>query len=210
MWIPKTWHKEGLEIAGYSVPSQYTSPIDSTCFTSREYGVQALAEYDGAIAKLFRKSAPDLSTLPAYDKFNTYTVTLHDLTHSPGPHERFNEMDVVIDERLCLRPDGDGLLGATPSPMAETWVCYLEKAVAAHCGGWDKIQGGQCTHAWRLLLGAREVYTIKIDGSGYGAFGTLNPQTGKREQLGNSPHDGFQGEWPMAWPTVRPGTERRH
>ena len=31
----------------------------------------------------------------------------------------------------------------------------LEKAVAAHCGGWDKIDGGQCTHAWALLTGCQ-------------------------------------------------------
>ena len=54
-----------------------------------------------------------------------------------------------------------GLLGCEVSKDGELWACYLEKALAAHCGGWDKINGGQCTHAWALLTGCREQYTIR-------------------------------------------------
>ena len=32
---------------------------------------------------------------------------------------------------------------------------------------WDKIDGGQCTHAWALLTGCREQYTIQMDGDKY-------------------------------------------
>ncbi len=43
-------------------------------------------------------------------------------------------------------------------------------------------------------------FVVDDDGTGYSAFGTLNPQTKSREPLKNSPHDGFRGRWPMAWP----------
>ena len=168
-----------------------------------------------------------MSTLPSYENFNTYTISLFELSActTKGAGTKYKEIDICVDERLCTRPDGHSLLGgiqthlgdsmqvltnamvtALPTQQGELWPCYLEKAVAAHCGGWDKICGGQCTHAWRLLLGCEEVYTIKkIEGPGlpkYRAFGTLNPHTGQHETLANSPHDGFIGEWPMAWPEV--------
>ena len=127
-------------------------------------------------------------------------MTLHDLTQRTATG--FKEVDIVIDERLCTKPDG-GLLGAAPSPTGELWVVYLEKAVAALCGGWDQISGGQCTHAWKMLTGCHECYTFKNpDGNGFRAFGAQNPNTDEWEQLGNSPQEGFQGEWPMAWKGV--------
>ena len=46
------------------------------------------------------------------------------------------EVDIVIDERLARKADGTGLLGCQPSRDAELWVCYLEKALAIHCGGY--------------------------------------------------------------------------
>ena len=63
-----------------------------------------------------------------------------------------------MNERLATKPlatGSTGLLGCEPSQDGELWACYLEKAVAAHCGGWDKIDGGQCTHAWALLTGCK-------------------------------------------------------
>ena len=51
----------------------------------------------------------------------------------------------------------------------------VEKAVAIHCGGWDEIDGGQCTHAWRLLTGCSSEHKHrwdrwrKADGTWYSA-----------------------------------------
>merc|ERR1712083_1084969 len=77
--------------------------------------------------------------------------------------------------------------------------------MGAHCGGWDNIDGGQCTHAWRILTGCKEVYTIRDDGGGFMCFGAYNPNEDRYEQLANSPHEGFQGLWPMKWPKVGGG-----
>ena len=88
------------------------------------------------------------------------------------------------------RADGTGLLGCEISADGELWGCYLEKAVAAHCGGWDKINGGQCTHAWALLTGCREQYTIRKASSAsvkYACFGAYNPNKQTWEELANSP-----------------------
>ena len=109
--------------------------------------ISALAEFDGAVERLFRKTA-DLNAAPR-DGPNTYTVTLWDLP-------TWSEVDVVIDERLAAKADGSGLLGCSPSADGELWVCYLEKAIAVHCGGWDAIDGGQCPHAWMMLTGCKE------------------------------------------------------
>merc|ERR1719195_829058 len=43
------------------------------------------------------------------------------------------------------------------------------------------------------------------DGQGFQCLGALNPNTGRWEQLANSPHDGFNGLWPMPWPEVGGG-----
>jgi hypothetical protein len=62
----------------------------------------SLAEFDGAIARLFRKTK-GLERLP-HDMPNFYTVTLFDLT-------TWQEVDIIVDERLARKPDGTGLLG---------------------------------------------------------------------------------------------------
>lgn len=158
--------------------------------------ISALAEFDDAISTLFKKRR-DLH-LPPKDTWNTYTLTLYDL-------RTWEPVDVVIDERLIFDEKSDSLLGCKPGPAGDLWPSLVEKAVAAHCGGWDKIDGGQCTHAWRILTGCRDVYTIRHDGSEYKAYGAFNPNEQKWEQLANSPHDGFQGLWPMKWPDVGGG-----
>jgi hypothetical protein len=115
-------------------------------------------------------------------------------------------VDVVVDERLAARADGSGqLLGCSPSDDGELWPCYLEKAVAIHCGGWDKINGGQCTHAWSLLTGCKDQFTINCKDETYSCSGKFNPNDGVWEEHANSPHDGFGGMWPMAWPAVGGG-----
>jgi len=160
--------------------------------------MSAVAEYKGIIKSLF-KNTPSFADRPL-ETWNEYTITLYDLS-TP----EWQPVDVVVDERLCSNPDNSSLLGAQPSVAGELWVCYLEKAIAAHCGGWDEIDGGTCSHAWRLLLGCRDVYTFKLKEEGFACFGTFNPNTGEWEQLANSPHKGFQGLWPMAWPEVGGG-----
>jgi len=164
-------------------------------------GISALAEFDGAIKKLFRKTKNVLN-MPT-DQPNLYTITLWDL-------ETFKEVDIVIDERLCAHPDGEQqLLGSKPSEDGELWAPYLEKAIAAHCGGWDKIVGGQCTHAWSLLTGCKEQYTIVKSGGTdkYICCGRFITAENRWANHGNSPHDGEPGVWPMAWPEDGGGGE---
>jgi hypothetical protein len=130
-----------------------------------------------------------------------YTITLWDLP-------TWTEVDIVIDERLCVMADGSGqLLASKPSEDDELWVCYLEKALAAHCGGWDKITGGQCTHAWALMTGCKEQYTIrKNEKTGkYACFSKYNPHEKKWAKHANSPHDGDGSMWRVAWPSVGGG-----
>ena len=81
---------------------------------------------------------------------NKYIVTYWDLT-------TWTEVDIEIDERLAAAPNG-GLLAAKPSADGELWACYLEKAFAIHAGGWDKIVGGQCAHAWAVMTGCKYQY----------------------------------------------------
>lgn len=162
--------------------------------------ISCLAEFDGAIHEIFERTE-DLENKPS-PQSNMYTVSLYDL-----PTGR--KVNVEVDERLCNRSDGSGLLGAQPSVSGELWVPYLEKAIASHCGGWDKIDGGTCTHAWRILTGCEEQYTFKQSGGLFKAFGAFNPNQNKMEELENSPHDGFAALWPMKWPEVGGGGSMR-
>eukprot|EP00977_Amphora_coffeiformis_P007216 scaffold1569_cov171-Amphora_coffeaeformis.AAC.2 len=164
-------------------------------------GISALAEFDGAIKKLFRKTKK-LDQRP-FDEPNMYTVTLWDLA-------TWKEVDYKIDERLCAAPPGSGqlqLLASKPSEDSELWVCYLEKALAIHCGGWDKITGGQCTHAWSLLTGCKEQYTIRInpETGKYACYAKFNPNIGKWAPHANSPHDCEKTMWRCPWPRVGGG-----
>eukprot|EP00929_Paragymnodinium_shiwhaense_P023253 TRINITY_DN14604_c0_g1_i1.p1 TRINITY_DN14604_c0_g1~~TRINITY_DN14604_c0_g1_i1.p1 ORF type:complete len:592 (-),score=85.09 TRINITY_DN14604_c0_g1_i1:201-1910(-) len=161
--------------------------------------ISALAEYDGTIRRIFKNTSA-AESMPQ-DAFNKYTVTLFDLTS-------WQPTDVVVDERLFCHPSGNGLLGTSPSPTGELWVCYLEKALAAHCGGWDKIDGGQCTHAWRLLTGCRNQYTFQVEGDAVECLGKLNPNTEEWDPMANSPHDGPSTIWNMAWPEAGGGGDR--
>lgn len=157
-------------------------------------GLSSLAEFEGAIMRLFRKT-PDLDNMPG-DGSNSYTITLYDL-------KTWKEVDIVVDERLpCLPGQDVTLLGCNLTRDNELWPCYVEKAVAAHCGGWDKIDGGLFTHALMLLTGCREQYVISRNGrSGcFQCFGSFNPNELRWEDMANSPHEGFQGLWPMEWP----------
>lgn len=162
-------------------------------------GISSLAEFDGAIKRCFRKT-PNLDQMPL-DTPNKYIVSLWDL-------ETWTEKDYEIDERLPANPgDGGLLLGAKPSADGELWVCYLEKALAIHCGGWDKIVGGQCTHAWSMLTGCKFQYTIKKNPKTnlYACFGKYIPKERRWLDHKNSPHDGDKRRWKVPWPEAGGG-----
>lgn len=184
-----------LKIIGDVDPSDIHQGTVGDCWLLS--GISALAEFDGAIKKLFRRTK-DLDRRPL-DGPNQYTITLWDLTN-------WKEVDIVIDERLCADRKGD-LLASKPSEDGELWVCYLEKALAAHCGGWDKITGGQCTHAWALMTGCRDQYTIRRNRKTgrYTCNARYNPMTKKWAKHTNSPHDSDPSVWQVAWPAVGGG-----
>jgi hypothetical protein len=79
--------------------------------------------------------------------------------------------------------------------------------LAAHCGGWDKITGGQCTHAWALMTGCKQQYTIrKNEKTGkYECMLKYSPYEKKWAKHTNSPHDGDGSMWRAAWPEVGGG-----
>ncbi|CAK0829161.1 unnamed protein product [Prorocentrum cordatum] len=159
--------------------------------------ISALAEFDGAIRRLFAKT-DDLLQLPC-DEFNRYTVTLYDL-------RTWNAVEVVVDERLLWDDEYGCLFGCSPTPAGELWPCVLEKAIAAHCGGWDKIDGGSCVHAWRILTGCRDACQILLDRDGlYRCYGKYKADEGRWAELENSPHDGDQQLHKAGWPEVGGG-----
>jgi len=95
--------------------------------------ISSLAEFDGAIKRLFRKTKLlEKRPLPGP---NMYTVTLTCI-------ETWKQVDYKIDERLPVKGDGSGkLLACRLSGFGELWPAILEKAMAVHCGGWDAIYG---------------------------------------------------------------------
>jgi Calpain family cysteine protease len=159
--------------------------------------ISALAEFDGAVKKLFRKTK-NLDKMPLPGP-NQYIVTLTDLA-------TWKEVDIIIDERLAVAPDGSGLLASKPSEDGELWVCYLEKAISIHCGGWDNITGGQSTHAWAIMTGCKEQYTIKKRSNGkYACHARFHPKTNQWALHHNSPKEGNVGVYQVAWPQVGGG-----
>lgn len=120
-----------LKIIGDVDPSDIYQGSIGDCWLLS--GISALAEFDGAIKRLFRKTTR-LDERPL-DTPNQYIVSLWDL-------KTWKEVDIVIDERLPVMADGSGrLLASKPSEDGELWAMYLEKALAVHCGGWDMIVG---------------------------------------------------------------------
>lgn len=136
---------------------------------------------------------------------NSYTVTLWDLT-------TWKEVDVVVDERLPIRPSKKAnaypeLLGARPSSDGKLWVPYLEKAIAIHCGGYDKLVGGNCTNAWPMLTGSRNQYVIQKNPKTklYSCSARFDSRTEEWSPHTNSPHDSNQSLWTVPWPKVGGG-----
>mmetsp|Transcript_7251 Transcript_7251/g.17726 ORF Transcript_7251/g.17726 Transcript_7251/m.17726 type:complete len:745 (+) Transcript_7251:177-2411(+) len=195
----------GLKIIGDVDPSDIFQGSVGDCWLLS--GISSVAEFDGAIKNLFRKT-PSLHKMPM-DKGtvatgNMYTVTLWDLA-------TFREVDIVIDERLPAHYNGSGMvLAGKPSDDGELWACYLEKALAVHCGGWDKLVGGQCTHAWALLTGCREQYTMRRNPATgkWRCFAKCNPKTKVWLELANSPHDCAKTTYRVDWPEVGGGGSR--
>jgi hypothetical protein len=117
-------------IGDYAEPSDVYQGSVGDCWLLS--AIACLADFDFAVKRLFRKNK-NFRELPL-DEPNQYTVTLWDL-------KTWKEVDVVVDERLPVRSDSMFLLGSKPSKDGKFWVPYLEKAIAAHCGGWDKLEG---------------------------------------------------------------------
>jgi len=196
-----------LKIIGDVDPSDIFQGSVGDCWLLS--GISSVAEFDGAIKRLFRKT-PNLHKMPMDGKDgstatgNMYTVTLWDLS-------TWKEVDIVIDERLPAHNNGSGnLLAGKPSEDGELWACYLEKALSIHCGGWDKIVGGQCTHAWAMLTGCKEQYTMqrnKATGK-WQCFAKCNPKTKEWAKHTNSPHDCPNTTWRVGWPQVGGGGSR--
>ncbi|KAL3936857.1 MAG: hypothetical protein SGARI_002379 [Bacillariaceae sp.] len=191
-----------LKIIGIVDPSDIAQGQCGNCWLLS--GIASLADFDGAIRQLFRKTK-DFYKMPYVDgRPNVYTITLFDL-------RTWNEVDIVVDERLPVRADGSGrLFGAKASQDGELWVCYLEKALAAHCGGWDRIDGGQVTHAWSLLIGNREQYIIQRSMADPDLFCCTARYDAEQQQWAehdNSPLGGEQGMWEVPWPYVGGGGE---
>ncbi|KAG7360750.1 calpain family cysteine protease [Nitzschia inconspicua] len=152
---------------------------------------------------LNKDNTKNLDQMPFADgRPNIYTVSLYDL-------RTWTEVDIVVDERLPVRTDGSGrLFGAKPSKDGELWVCYLEKAIAAHCGGWDQIEGGQCTHAWALLTGNRHQFIIQrsmADPDLFCCTARYDPERQEWAEHDNSPSGGDAGIWEVSWPEVGGG-----
>ena len=182
----------GLKIIGDADPSDIKQGTVGDCWLLS--AISAMAEFDGAIHALFANT-PGLDEMPR-DGPNEYVVTLYDL-------ETWEPRDVRVDERLAMNPNRPkNLLGASPSEDGELWVPYLEKAVAAHCGGWDEIEGGNCPHAWAMLTGCKQQYTITKESDGrYAIWGMQHPTSGYwEEQTNSSVRNRGRSMWPMRWP----------
>jgi hypothetical protein len=189
-----------LKIIGTVNPSDIAQGKCGDCWLLS--GIASLADFDGAIRRLFRKTK-NLDQMPFPDgRPNVYTISLYDL-------RTWSEVDVVVDERLPVRDDGSGrLFGAKPSKDGELWVCYLEKAIAAHCGGWDQIDGGQCTHAWALLTGNKHQYMIQrslADPDLFCCTARYDPEKEQWAEHDNSPSGGHPGIWEVPWPELGGG-----
>ena len=189
-----------LKIIGVVNPSDIAQGQCGNCWLLS--AIASLAEFDGAVRRLFRKTK-DLDKMPYVDgRPNLYTVTLWDL-------KTWKEVDIVVDEHLPARVDGSGrLFGALPSSDGELWVPYLEKAIVAHCGGWDEIDGGQCTHGWALLTGCKEQYIIQrsmADPDLFCCTARFDTQRNEWADHDNSPSGGYQGIWEVPWPKVGGG-----
>lgn len=91
----------GLKIFGEIDPSDVSQGSVGDCWMLS--AISALAEFDGAVKKLF-KNTEGVEEMPR-DGPNSYTVTLYELS-------TFEPVDVVVDERLAMKADGSGACAA--------------------------------------------------------------------------------------------------
>lgn len=105
-----------------------------------------------------------------------YTLQLYDI-----PSRQMKQ--VTVDDRLFC--DGSRPTFSKSSDDMELWCPIIEKALAAHCGGWDAIEGGQPTFAWCLMTGCEDCYQFRrADGqwkclqSDYRKYKSNSPKSG--------------------------------
>jgi hypothetical protein len=163
----------------------------------------ALAEWPGAIKKLFRKTK-GADEMPRSNAANEYTITLYDLESAPVARE----VDVVVNERLAVDVDSGDKLGVSISDCCELWPCYLEKALVAHCGGWNDIgHGGNEGEVLRILTGCRNAYNFTL--KDFARCGNIaGAKRGNRVQKRNG-EGRYRIPWPSAngKPVVQPKTQ---
>ena len=163
----------------------------------------ALAEWPGAIKKLFRKTK-GADEMPRSNAANEYTITLYDLESAPVARE----VDVVVNERLAVDVDKGKKLGLPISDCAELWPCYLEKALVVHCGGWNGIgSGGKPSHVLEILTGCPNAYDLTLKDfvcCGNSAGEKRGNSVKKRKGVGR-----YRKPWPSAngKPVVQPKTQ---
>jgi len=88
-----------IKIIGDIDPSDISQGMVGDCWLLS--AISAIAEFDGAIKRLFRKTV-DIDLMPYEDgRVNHYIISLYDL-------ETWKEVDIVIDESLAASPAYDG------------------------------------------------------------------------------------------------------
>ena len=79
--------------------------------------------------------------------------------------------------------------------------------MAIHCGGWDELTTGSCTHAWALMTGCKRQYTfMKNDKTDkFQCYGTYNTATKQFKKQHNSPKKNCGVHSRVPWPHVGGG-----
>ncbi len=106
-----------------------------------------------------------------------------------------------------MHPDVSGTFLISLSSHTCCCYHYYCRYCSCYCsGGWDKITGGQCSHAWSLMTGCRAQYTIRKNPQTgkFACYAKYNPNTGKWTKHVNCPHDN-RDMWRVAWPKVGGG-----
>eukprot|EP00982_Pelagococcus_subviridis_P001741 13870-Pelagococcus_subviridis.AAC.1 len=142
--------------------------------------------------------------MPRSNTANEYTITLYDLESAPVARE----VDVVVNERLAVDVDSGDKLGVATSDCAELWPCYLEKALVAHCGGWNAIgHRGNEGEVLRILTRCRNAYNFTL--KDFARCGNIaGAKRGNRVQKRNG-EGRYRIPWPSAngKPVVQPKTQ---